>query len=268
MSSGSSSAGYVAAGLGWGIALGVAAGMLVIAPAMGTLDFSTSSQLGESQQSADASQGTKFEFSDAVIAQHSAELVANTLDGKSVMVLRTHDASAEDVDAVTWLLRTAGASEAGQITLGEKFTQQESADALSTIIANTLPAGAQLSVDRRAPGTHAGQSLGSVLLKDPATGEPVAPESDRSFVIEALHGGGFIDDTDVSAPADAIVVIGAGDTGGERSFGTQLLTDMTAELNDLAAAVYAAPDEDGGFVDTEAGRVSAVLSLAEELAVE
>lgn len=268
MSSGSSSAGYVAAGLGWGIAVGVAAGMLVIAPAMGTLDFSTSPQSEEAQQEAGASQEARFALSDDVIAQHSTELVANVLDGKSVVVLRTHDASTEDVDAVAWLLRTAGASEAGQVTLGEKFTEQESADALNTIIANTLPAGAQLSVDRRAPGTHAGQSLGSVLLKDPATGEPVAPESDRNFVIEALRGGGFIEEAEISGPADAIVVISAGDRGAERSFGTQLLEDMTKELGVLASAVYAAPDENGGFVDTEAGKVATVLKLAEELAAE
>ncbi|WP_071566347.1 copper transporter [Corynebacterium sp. NML130628] len=268
MSSGSSSAGYVAAGLGWGIAVGVAAGMLVIAPAMGTLDFSTSPQVGETQQEEGASQEARFAFSDNVIAQHSTELVANALDGRSVLVLRTHDALADDVDAVAWLLRTAGASEAGQVVLGEKFTEQESADALSTIIANTLPAGAQLSVDRRAPGTHAGQSLGSVLLKDQATGEPVAPESDRNFVIEALRGGGFIEEAEISGPADAIVVIGAGDGGPERSFGTQLLTDMTNELDALASAVYAAPDENGGFVDTEAGKVSMVLKLAEDLAAK
>ena len=59
------------------------------------------------------------------------------------------------------MLNQAGAIDAGTITLEDSFFSQDGADQLKSIVANTLPAGAQLSETQLDPGTHAGEALGA-----------------------------------------------------------------------------------------------------------
>ncbi|QYH20583.1 copper transporter [Corynebacterium aquatimens] len=102
-------------------------------------------------------------------------IVEGALTDVPVTVIRTASADDADAAAVRWLANVAGASSSGGIMLTEKFFDREAADELASIIATTLPAGAQLSVENRSPGTHAGESLAAVLAADPATGDAIAP---------------------------------------------------------------------------------------------
>lgn len=282
MSDGGRSSGLVVTGLGWGIALGVAAGVLVLAPAMrsdGEAFGQDSAASVREMQRAES----YADDADSLLGEHSAQLVKGTCEDVHVTVLRTARASDEDVAAVRWLLDRAGAKNSGEIALTEKFTSQDSADALSSLIANTLPAGAQLSVDERRPGVHAGESLGAALFADPETGEGIAAAGDRQFVLDALREGGFVDFSGDVVPADAIVIVG-GDTakssgddtmpGEAGEFGQQLLGDFANALGGTSTTVlsvreidqWRAPElEEATFVEaveTEAGRIRTVLSVA------
>ena len=301
--------GLVAAGLGWGIAIGVALGALIIAPAVdGTLEnghvFSRGSADGAANGSGSgegnrtgsgeggAQDGTALKDQPAqrqageaneLLADASSQLVKGALDGRSVLIISTASASDEDTAAVRWLANKAGASDAGGFRLTEKFTDQQSADELSSIIANTLPAGAQLSVENRSPGTHAGESLGAAVAIDPSTGSPAASGGDRALVLGALEQAGFVDSTRDVNPADMILVVtgdaGTADGSGD-TFGVKVLTDFAAALSGHCDTVLASQGEaadvagdDGasvatvGDVDTEAGRIRTVLAagkLAEQ----
>lgn len=283
MAQGARGSGLVAAGLGWGIALGVALGSLLIAPAVnGTLEdgpFSEAKRTGGAAESdTEASEARSAEAEAAerqsegankLLAGSSTRLVSGALTDVPVTVIRTADAADEDVSAVRWLANAAGATKSGAITLTDRFLDRESADELSSIIANTLPAGAQLSVDNLSPGTHAGESLGAALALDAATGGGAASAPDRELVLDALKKAGFIEVDGQVEPAGAILVV-AGDPAadGKDGFAAQTLTDFTAGLNKSAAAVLAtrgaAPDKNAvSDVDTEAGRISAVLAAAD-----
>lgn len=271
--------GYVAAGLGWGIALGLAAGLLVVGPAMGVVEWDPQHSPGNTSLAQSASDSElaalKNEQADKLIGAQYEKLLAGALEGEQVIILRTSDAVETDVDAVKWQLMTAGAKSAGEIRFTSQLTDQDHADALSKVIATTLPAGAALSVEERSPGAHMAQSLGAVIFADPATGEPAISESDRKFVIEALKGGGFIEEALLEAPATAAVLItGDAPNNAKSGFGKQVLLDATESFAKKRATVLAGPVaawETGNvaaipFIDTEAGRVLTVLELADMIA--
>lgn len=277
MGQGSRGSGLVAAGLGWGVALGVALGALLIAPAVnGTLDQGPFTRGADAAASATGSGGAgevdaraaarQAQSANELLAEASTRLVADALDGVPVTIIRTADSAGEDAAAVRWLANTAGATKAGSLTLTEKFFDQDSADELSSIIANTLPAGAQLSVENRSPGTHAGQSLAAALGQDPATGQGYATAPDRDLVLDALAAAGFVQVDGEVEPAGAIIVVAGAATEG---FAGQALQDFAAALREQTNAVLAtrgqAPNADAvGEVDTEAGRIRAVLAAGEQ----
>lgn len=276
MGQGSRGSGLVAAGVGWGVAIGVALGTLLIAPAVnGTLDQgpftrgaagTTSSADGDANGAAAQDAARQAQAANELLAEASTRLVAGALDGVPVTIIRTADSADEDAAAVRWLANAAGATKAGSLTLTEKFFDQNSADELSSIIANTLPAGAQLSVENRSPGTHAGQSLAAALAQDPATGDGYASAADRDLVLDALAAAGFVEVDGPVEPAGAIIVV-AGEAA--EGFAGQALQDFAAALRERADAVLAtrgqAPDANAvGEVDAEAGRIRAVLSAGEQ----
>lgn len=261
--------GLVAAGLGWGIALGITLGALVLAPAIPGADTASPRADGAANEQAQSAQ-QQAEMANDVLAQESATIVKGRLTDVPVTILRTSTATDEDVDSVRWLLNAAGASDSGTLTLTEKFTSQQGADELSTVIANTLPAGAQLSVENRSPGTHAGESLGSVLVTG-ADGQAAAQSGDRQLVLETLQQAGFITYSGSVAPADAVVIVHGGADSAGGSFGEQVLHDLAVALSKDGTTVFAtqnaAPEAISGVptvgsVDTEAGRISAVLAAS------
>lgn len=270
MGQGARSSGLVAAGLGWGIAAGVALGTLVVAPAMDdTTDGArVSAPADTSEANSDGSAFTEDQVADAndLLATEGDALVEGVLEGTAVTIIRTANATDEDAAAVRWKANAASASNSGGITLTDKFTDMSSADELATIIASTLPAGAQLSEDNRAPGTHAGESLAAVLT--------TASADDRTLVLEALEQAGFVELRGQIVPADVIVVVAADelDDGSDgEAFATKALTDFITALGGGAPTVAAGQGSLAqlgsaravNFVDTEAGRIRTVLQAGE-----
>lgn len=268
--------GLIAAGLGWGAALGIALGALVLAPAMpGRVD------LGFSQYKADAPakpavDDAEFEAAEAraeeandLLAQESGSIVSGALKDVPVTIVRTAAADSEDVESVRWLLNAAGASDSGELTLTERFTDQAGADELSSIVANTLPSGAQLSVEDRSPGLHAGQSLAAVLFDDGASGESKTLPDDRTLVLETLQQAGFIEFSGSIVPAGAVVIVDGPARGSD--FGAKVIGDFAKALGAEGKTALASQDGEPdpisgvktvGGVDYEAGRIKSVLAVS------
>lgn len=268
--------GLIAAGLGWGAALGIALGALVLAPAMpGKVD------LGFSQYKADApakpavddaefeAAETRAEEANDLLAQESGSIVSGALKDVPVTIVRTAAADSEDVESVRWLLNAAGASDSGELTLTERFTDQAGADELSSIVANTLPSGAQLSVEERSPGLHAGQSLAAVLFDDGASGESKALPDDRILVLETLQQAGFIEFSGSIVPAGAVVIVDGPARGSD--FGAKVIGDFAKALGAEGKTALASQDGEPdpisgvktvGGVDYEAGRIKSVLAVS------
>ena len=267
-------AGLVAAGLGWGAALGIALGALVLAPAMpGSVDLGFSEFKEEGGQHVD---GTELAVAQAraqeandLLAQESGSIVSGALRDVPVTIVRTAAADADDVESVRWLLNAAGASDSGELTLTERFTDQASADELSTIVANTLPSGAHLSVQDRSPGTHAGESLAAVLLSDGASGDSKSLAADRTLVLETLQHAGFVEYSGSVVQAEAVVIVDGPARSNE--FSAKVIGDFAKALAVGGKVALATQDMepdllDGvkviGGVDREAGRIKSVLAVS------
>lgn len=275
MGQGARSSGLVAAGLGWGIAAGVALGTLLVAPAMDTVSGGAAASAPTEAGGDEAAASGAFaddQVADAndLLASRGDAMVDGVLDGVAVTIIRTASATDDDAAAVRWKANAAGASNSGGVTLTDKFTDMASADELASIIANTLPAGTQLSEDSRAPGTHAGQSLAAALT--------TASADDRALVLEALQQAGFVELRGQIVPADVIVLVAADEldlatdrAGDGETFTTNMLSDFAAALGSAAPTVAAGQgtlDQFGSarsvsFVDTEAGRIRTVLQAGE-----
>lgn len=276
-------AGWLIGGLGFGIAAGVALGTLVIAPNM-------PDESGESPVREDAAATERAEIAeaqaasaDSVIADLASSAVADALTDRPVLVFRTADAVEEDVAGVETLLADAGAIDAGTISLAEQFLSAEGADQLKSIVANTLPAGAQLSEDRLDPGLHAGEALGSALLLDPETGEEQSSSEERGLLLRALRDAGFLDYEDGTILPAQVAVVVTGDAS--EGLESRNLADFVGALDGrgngavLAGRIHTAADtgavglvraEETGVstvdsVDRAVGRMATVLAVREQL---
>lgn len=275
MGQGARSSGLVAAGLGWGVALGVALGTLLVAPAMEDAPGGRSASDSAQSHEEDAAAGNTFagdQVADAndLLANEGDAMVDGVLDGVAVTIIRTASASDEDAAAVRWKANAAGASNSGGLRLTEKFTDMSAADELATIIASTLPAGTQLSEDNLAPGTHAGESLAAALT--------TASADDRELLLEALQQAGYVELRGQIVPADVIVLMagdeldqGAEPAGDGEAFTAKVLSDFTLALGSGAPTVATGKGSlpqlgsarAVSFVDTEAGRIRTVLQAGE-----
>ena len=157
-------------GLGFGAALGIALGTLVIAPNMD----SGSGPGGESTSEVREKYGklvlensiaeAQLDSADSVMGDLGRYVVDGSLAQRPVMVVSMPDADDADVKAVKDLLGSADSTDAGSIKLTEKFVAQESADKLLSLVTTTLPAGAKLDKKKIDSGTHAGQALAALSL--------------------------------------------------------------------------------------------------------
>lgn len=143
--------------------------------------------------------------------QMSARIVAGALAEKSVVLFRTPDADAADVDAVAALVRQAGGTLTGTVELTAQFVDANSGEKLRAVVNSPLvPAGAALNTALLDPSAQAGDLLGIALLidKDPA----VAPvdEQARDTVLTALRDTGFLRYDAGPAAADVAVVVTGG----------------------------------------------------------
>lgn len=304
--------GWAFSGLTWGIAAGIAIGALVVAPSMAPIadnSFNqiTGSESGESRGKADEATEEaqrQVDSANALLGNSSTAIVAGALEQRPYLVIRTPDANAEDVDVTNWLAEQAGGVASGQITLTDKFLSSDGADELRSIIATTLPAGAQLSVDNQEPGVHAGESLGAALMFDPKGDQPLATVDDRAVVLQALRDAGFIEYEDGTiTPAQGIILItggqdseaeaeqnkddqGAQDSQDGNAYSSTVLADFARALDSKGDAVVlagrrGAAAEKGSIgqvraddkssvstvdsLESETGRISTVLALAEQI---
>lgn len=269
-------AGFTVAGLGFGLAGGLLLGTLLLAPALDEPvgdQQETVSREEHEQLRADAERAESgAAAADDLITQLSPPVVTGALEGRPVLVLHTHDAGAEDVEGIGQLLGEAGATEAGRIRLEESFFSQDGADQLSSVVANTLPAGTELSENAPGPGTHAGQALGSALLLNPESAEQQASPEERALLLGTLRDSGFLSYEDGTIlPAQlTVLLLGEGEDTFE-SFTPRSIVSFARALdargNGMVLAGPATTARQGAALDllradeTAAAEVSTVDSL-------
>lgn len=285
--------GLVAAGLGWGSAFGIAMGALVIAPVINASLASSS----DTPTSGAAAQDTtvddvetelmlahdQVQTADALLSGSAEALVDGALTGVSVIVVRTPEAQEEDVAAIQRLVEFADGSNGGEVRLNEKLFDRESADELETAVASALPRSVEVGVDPDthgdSPGARVGDAFAAILVTDPATGKLPVSESERSPLLNALQDAGFISVDGELRSGEAIIVVSdksfTDATNDARTdlFAIQVLDDMAETIAAKRPLVLATQGMlDGslqpgrvGHVDTEAGRINAVLSAADVL---
>src|SRR6185312_9117075 len=94
----------------------------------------------------------------------ATRMVHGALDGKSVVIFRTPDASDDAVSSLTRLVGDSGGSMTGTVTLTQQFVDANSADKLLSVVNSSIvPAGSQLSTASVDQGSQAGDLLGIVL---------------------------------------------------------------------------------------------------------
>ncbi|WP_032378534.1 copper transporter [Rhodococcoides fascians] len=241
----------------------------------------TNNQLGEQLNSADG-------FDAAV----SGRVLRDTLVDRSVVVITTPDADPGDVDGVTRSIGASGATVTGRVSLTDAFVSAANGDDLRTRLTNVIPAGVQLRTGAVDQGSLAGDLLGSVLLLNAQTAQPQSTPEELSLALETLRSGGFIAyDNGAVAPAQLAVVVtgsGSGSSNVEdgnrgaivarfagaldsRGAGAVLAgRSGAAEGNESIAVVRADSALSSSLstvdnVDREAGRITTVLALAEQL---
>ena len=215
----------------------------------------------------------------------AGRIVHGALSEKSVMIIRTPDASDDVVTSLTRLVGDAGGTVTGTVTLTQQFVDANAADKLLSVVNSSIvPAGTQLNTTLVDQGAQAGDLLGAVLQisKNPAT--PPVNDMQRQTVLEALRQTGFITYSDkLTAANTAIVVTGgamkedAGNSGptvarfasalAPHGAGTVLAGADGSSSGTAAVAVVRADSGMAGAVttvddvDLESGRITAILAL-------
>ena len=256
--SGTSKSALVITGLGFGMALGLAAGTLVIAPNLdGASSTAVSGDEALREEHRDLLQKNKdlsaqSNAADSLVSNLSADAISGVLDGRDVAIIATADATERDVDGIRSMLDAAGASDSGTISMANEFLHPDSADKLKSIVANVLPAGAELDEQDLSAGRHTGQALAAALLRNPDTTEPLATPEDRGALLKSLREAGLINYEDGTIlPAQAVVVVMG--RGGDKYYHDNLVS-FTHALKEagrytvVAGRLNAAGE--GGVLDT------------------
>ena len=219
-------------------------------------------------------------------SQMAPRILRDALADKSVVIFRTPDANDDDVDAVSRLIGQAGGTVTGTVGLTQQFVDANSAEKLLSVVNSPIvPAGAQLSTTSVDQGSQAGDLLGIALLinKDPAV--RVVDDAQRDTVLAALRDTGFVmyGKQHIGPANTALIVTGGGlnDEAGNQGAtvarfaaglaphgaGTVITGRDGSATGTAAVAVTRA---DAGLtnavstvdnVDTESGRITAVLAL-------
>jgi hypothetical protein len=214
--------------------------------------------------------------------------VRDQLPQRTVIVISTADAHQADEQALASLLAAAGAHVTGQIRLTSSFSDPNRADQLRDLVAQLIPAGAQLPVASDA-GTLTGGLFGDLLLLNKTNNDPQATATERAAALTGLASAGFVSPAPAVQPAQlAIVLTGGTETGqsaGDRAttlarFATQVQRSgagtVLAGANGSAAGYgpigVVRADSSASSVlstvdnaDTAAGRVVTILALREQL---
>lgn len=237
-----SSKSSVITGLMLGIACGVVFGTFVLGPNLpggsNQENADAVALLDKAREDADINKA-QAKTVDKYIASIAESAVAGRLVDRSVLVISTADASNEDLEHVDWLLRHAGAIDAGVVKLEKKFVEQDAADALKRIVTDTLPAGAKLSEGTLDPGKHTGEALGFAIGE--VDGQPLASVEDRKAFLDALQNAGFISfEEGTIQPAQGVLLVTGDDDGSKDSFGPMTLASFAQGIDAQGAGVVVA----------------------------
>ncbi|MCV7193848.1 copper transporter [Mycolicibacterium brumae] len=228
----------------------------------------------------------KLTAADDFNTQMAPRIVRDALRDTSVVLIRTPDASDDDMEAIRRVIGVAGGSVTSTVALTEEFVAANSAEKLNTVVDTVvLPAGAQLQTNFVDQGSRAGDLLGIALLTDRNPDAPTVSEEQREVVLTALRDTGFLTypDKTFGAANSAVIVTGGplGDDAGNqgstvarfaaamapRGSGTVLAGRDGSGSGTGAVAVVRADEALARAVttvddiDTEAGRLTAVLAL-------
>ncbi|GAA5118450.1 copper transporter [Haloechinothrix salitolerans] len=225
---------------------------------------------------------------DAFAGAVGPKVVSGLLDKRTVLVVTTEGVAPSERDGVVTLIEDAGGTVSGEIKLTEAFTDPSESEQVSDIAIRLQPAGAKFPTSG-GPGALAGALLGETLLLDGESAKPQTSSGEREAAVSGLTDGGFIEVTDDVRPAQLAVVLvgdraqgtGAGDKAVTLArFATQLdkagagavLAGRTSAAGasgsiGVVRADTAASDilSTVDNVDTQAGRVTTVLALREQL---
>ncbi|XLN83432.1 copper transporter [Corynebacterium tuberculostearicum] len=221
------------AGLGFGAAVGVALGALVIAPNL-TTSMADDDPIREEHRKVVQDNKilqTQNDASDKIVGDSGAEMVDGALSQRPVLIVTTDDANGGDVDAIRKLLKS---SEAGEIKLTKDFLRPETKDKLLPILKDTAPKKADIK-DLDSAGALGGEVLGTALSMDPESTKPLASVDERADVLHKLRDEGFIDYEDGTiVPAQAIIVVSG---NGLRGYPSSALAEFATGLDDVNGSV-------------------------------
>ena len=224
------------AGLGFGAAVGVALGALVIAPNL-TTSMADDDPIREEHRKVVQDNKilqTQNEASDKLVADSGAEMVDGTLSQRPVLIVTTDDANGGDVDAIRKLLKSSDATEAGEIKLTKDFLRPETKDKLLPILKDTAPKKADIK-DLDSAGALSGEVLGTALSMDRESTKPLASVDELADVLQKLRDEGFIDYEDSTiVPAQAIIVVSG---NGLRGYPSSALAEFATGLVDVNGSV-------------------------------
>lgn len=214
-------------------------------------------------------------------------ILRDTLRDKSVVIVRTPDATDDDVDAVVRLVGQGGATVSGTIALTPQFVDANSSEKLLSVVNSPIvPAGRQLSTESIDQGSQAGDLVGIAVLQGK---QPAVPDEQRETVLATLRDTGFLTyDTERVGAADAAVIItggSLGDDAGNRGAtvarfaaglaphgsGTVLAGRDGSATGTAAVAVARSDAALSGAVstvddvDVESGRITTALALSDLL---
>ncbi|WP_299561700.1 copper transporter [uncultured Mycolicibacterium sp.] len=230
--------------------------------------------------------GAADEF-DALMAPR---ILRDALAGRSAVLFVTPDAAEDDVAALTRLVGQAGGTVTGRVALTEQFVEANAAEKLLSVVNSPIvPAGRALNTSWVDQGSQAGDLLGIALLDATEPGQPPVDDAARDTVLTALRDTGFIGYDDRVGPADVALVVTGGDLGEEAGnrgatvarFAAGLAAhgagavlagrDGSATGTAAVAVTRADPALSGAVstvddIDTEAGRITAVLALGDLVA--
>ncbi len=219
-------------------------------------------------------------------SQMAPRILRDALADKSVVIFRTPDANDDDVDAVSRLIGQAGGTVTGTVGLTQEFVDANSAEKLLSVVNSPIvPAGAQLSTTSVDQGSQAGDLLGIALLinKDPAV--RVVDDAQRDTVLAALRDTGFVTygNQHIGPANTALIVTGGGlndDAGNQGATVARFAAGLAPhgagtvitgrDGSASGTAAVAVTRADAGLtnavstvdnVDTESGRITAVLAL-------
>ncbi len=188
------------------LAVGVALGSGFLGDRIGSSDDdSTVSSLRSEKDALSGQVNAADAFNTAV----SPRLLNGLLANRSVLLVTVPGAGEGDIAGVKQVLNQAGARFAGQLGLTDALISDSSAEKLTSIVDQSIPAGATLRPELTDSGGRVGDLLGSLLQRKGDA--PAAGDSDIGAGLAALRQGGFVTYVDNAVGPAQLAVVVTGD---------------------------------------------------------